>query len=483
MHRGFYVATVLAPLIIGFSCLMFGLFTDYWTKLDYTKIREIEHDHLGESATFVTNKVRFEFPKFSNLFDECNEYKLIEVLEPIRPSSTALLVDEASANKSDEYIFRPNEVGKVEKCLSRDECNEQNPNENGSCFCCKREDGEECCHPRSNLCNGVHNCGDKSDELDNCPLRKVFYSNSWYDNKHKCQRNQYNFVAFIKEALNFGNRFNNQTASGDLCLTRLIKSNNFTVRIFLLRLLTLIGFGACILFTILCFVTVLFVSCCRNLKTQSCASSEQVGNDFNYADSGDDEELSSSSSKLAGCCCQCNCLLCPFVFYSIFSVLAFIFHLAGLVVYIYSLCYVRNAYLIFDSGFQPARITKAYQYNPWLFGVQQIGISFYAVLVSFVFYLIVFISSTCISCRIQMSPAWHGRYTSSYEVLQMQDIVFNNKNLNKKLPVAATKSKSGKKKKEKTLEENLDEFSVNSGDMQGLTRPKTNITAIDNSYE
>ena len=81
-----------------------------------------------------------------------------------------------------------------------------------------------------------------------------------------------------------------------------------------------------------------------------------------------------------------------------------------------------------------------------------------------------------------MSPAWVARHTSSYEVLQMHDIVFNNKKLAK---AEAKKAKKEKKKREESMEEleNVDEFSDASGERQALTRPKTNIQAIDNSYE
>ncbi len=208
-----------------------------------------------------------------------------------------------------------------------------------------------------------------------------------------------------------------------------------------------------------------------------------------YGGAADDEEeqFNNEGAKLSSCCCKCNCLLCPFVFYSTFSILAFVSHLVGIIVYVYQICYIRNAYLIFDVGFQPQQITKAYQYNPWLFGVQEIGVSFYAIMVSFVFYLIMFICSTCITCRIQMSPAWITRHTSSYEVLQMQDITFNNKKLEKK-EKKEKKKREKKEKKEKEKEkpeelDNVDEFSDNSGETQALTRPKTNIQAIDNSYE
>lgn len=509
MHRGFYVATVLVPLVLGSSFLIFGIFTDYWSSLDYSKIKNFPPNSFN-TDTYNLKKIRFEFPKFSSLFDECNEYKIIEVLDPIEVDSLKssnigslqgienILNDNLTTHNQ---VFQPTEVlndnneltsldnnqniqenkDKNEQCLTREECNNLNPNENGSCFCCKKNtlSGEtECCHPRSTLCDGVRNCMGGSDELENCPLKKVFYSHSWYDNKHKCQRNQFNFFSFLRKALDLNERFNSKSTD-NFCLSEILKSENFTIRIFLLRLLTLIGFGFCLLFTILCLITVLFVTCCHNLRDQPKSGSQA---DIGLYGESEEDDFESGSKK--NICCKCNCLLCPFVFFSTFSILAFVFHLFGLIVYVYSICYTRNAHLIFDSGYQPPLITKAYQYNPWLFSVQEFGVSFYSILISFVLYMIMFICSTCITCRIQMSPAWVSRNTSSYEVLQMNDIVYNNKKLEKAEAKKAKKFKK-KEKKEKSVDvENVDEFSDHSGtERQALTRPKTNIQAIDNSYE
>ncbi len=90
-----------------------------------------------------------------------------------------------------------------------------------------------------------------------------------------------------------------------------------------------------------------------------------------------------------------------------------------------------------------------------------------------------------------MSPEWNERNSSSYEVLQMNDIVYNNKKLEKAEKKAAKKAeKLAKKNKKKDEElanvadlENVDEFSDASGEHTALNRPKTNIQAIDNSYE
>lgn len=275
MHRGFYVATVIVPLLLGSGFLLFGIFSDYWISLNYSKVKEFDSASL-KSGTYELKKIRFEFPKFSSLFDECNEYKIIEVLDPVNKASELSMYQSDSANNETNKIFRPSEILRTnseekqqnDECLTKEECNTLNPNENGSCFCCKREtaDGEvECCNPRSSLCDGVKNCVDGSDELQNCPLKKVFYSRSWYDNKHKCQRHQYNFFKFLKKALNLKQRFNAKSTD-NFCLSEIVSSSNFTIKVFMLKLFTLTSFGFCVLFTLLCLITVIFVSCCRNLN-------------------------------------------------------------------------------------------------------------------------------------------------------------------------------------------------------------------------
>ena len=288
MHRGFYVATVLVPLFLGSTFLIFGIFSDYWIRLDYDKIQTLDLSSFN-TETYGLKKVRFEFPKFSSLFDECNEYKVIEVLDPKEVGSLSLsslrLYSEESGNATESQIFIPSESSEDIKdfqfepkkeltedknnyCHTREECNNAHPNENGLCFCCRKNiEGEEkeCCHPRSNLCDGVRHCTDSADELENCPLKKVFYSHSWYDNKNKCQRNQYSFFEFLKKALNLKERFAAKSTD-NFRLAEILKSENFTVRIFILRLITLLSFGFCIIFTILCLITVMFVTCCNNLK-------------------------------------------------------------------------------------------------------------------------------------------------------------------------------------------------------------------------
>ena len=111
MHRGFYVATVLVPLVLGSAFLLFGIFSDYWIRLDYSKIKHFPVDSFN-SETYTLRKIRFEFPKFSSLFDECNEYKIIEVLDPIEVGSlqqSRLSLYNSEVNNQTDQIFNPTE--------------------------------------------------------------------------------------------------------------------------------------------------------------------------------------------------------------------------------------------------------------------------------------------------------------------------------------------------------------------------------------
>ncbi len=80
---------------------------------------------------------------------------------------------------------------------------------------------------------------------------------------------------------------------------------------------------------------------------------------------------------------------------------------------------MRNSYLIYDLDYIPEHLVHAYQYNSWLFDMVKFGISFYAMIIAVLLYLLVFVMSTCISCRIQMSPGWKYRYqtNNSYDLL------------------------------------------------------------------
>ena len=444
MHRGFYVGFVLVPLILGLIFLLFAVSTEYWTSLDYSKTADLERNLsvLGEAKkNYVIKKVRFEFPKYTSLFGECDEYKQIEILEPVNVERIVYLTDGTVNNTIvEKYTSLKNENkygddDEEHKCLSRDECNELSKFNSDVCFCCesisKRGSNDKCCHLRSKMCDGVTNCLDRSDELNDCPIRKLFYSSQYYDNKHNCLRSQYNLVKFTRGLLNHYVFKRDQDPSNQYCLQRLLSSQSYSMRIFTMRLIILFSLLLCVIFTVFGLLTLLCVVCCHNLpssKRKKMSSVDQI-NELNYGGHSDEEasETDNEVKKSKVRCCKCNCLLCPFVFYSIFSFFAFLSIFFALVVYLFSLCYVRNVYLIYDLEFLPDYMTRAYQHNSWLFDIQKFGMSFYALLIAVGFYLISFIATTCISCRIQMSPAWHGRHTESYEVLQMHDIVFNKK--------------------------------------------------------
>lgn len=269
--------------------------------------------------------------------------------------------------------------------------------------------------------------------------------------------------------------------------------NKNSIRIFMFSVASLTCFILCALFSILCMISLIFVSCCLNLREKSEHRGDEETDEMNYghgAPSEEDDEATSLTNKKK--CCSCNCLLCPFVFYSFFAVCSFIFCALGLGIYVFSLCYTRYSYLVNDSDYMPELITQAYQSNPWLFDIQRFGISFYSILISFGFYLLVVIISTCTTCRIQMSPAWKHRHGDSYEVLQMQDLVINSKKIynqdkksekeeakkRKKLEKQAKKDKKSTKSEEEHLTNNMNHQNDNVD-----ISPKTRVLAIDETYD
>ncbi|CAF0781621.1 unnamed protein product [Brachionus calyciflorus] len=481
MHRNIYVGLVVIPLLIALCLLLFSLQTEYWTSLDYSKIKSI---NSYDTNKFQLKKIKFEFPKYTSLFGECDEFKSIEILLPkdnllIEPSPSATSIEFA-----DEHIaLRSNDYDR-NGCISKEECSRLNQNESFSCFCCEKSANhsyDSCCFLKSHLCDGVVNCMDKSDEFENCPIRKLYYAHRYLDNKNKCLRHQYNLYTFFRKVL--GRNFTDENdVNSDFCLRKLLKSTSYSVKIFVLRVLTLLLSILCVIFTVFCLISISFVSCCSDLP--------KANNSNDHLASEEDFEIStmSSSSKK-----KCNCLLCPFVFFSIFSFLSFLSCLIGLCIYLYSLSYARNVYLVYDPEFIPEHISQAYQYNAWLFDIQQLGASFYTYLASFLLYLLVLLTSTCLSCRIQLSPEWKNRHVNSYEVLQMHDIVLNGnakgkrdskqfKKLNREIKANEKEAKRiGKKYKNKNNKSD-DGFSF-SEESNALTSPKTRLTAMDDSYE
>lgn len=111
------------------------------------------------------------------------------------------------------------------------------------------------------------------------------------------------------------------------------------------------------------------------------------------------------------------------MFFSIFVWFAALFALASLAFYLISAYHFKLNYLIYDPVYMPDYVTKAYQYNPWLFDVYTFDASFYTLLAACILYSLALVSAVTISCRIQMSPAWRRRYADSYEVLEMHDLM------------------------------------------------------------
>lgn len=202
MNRCFYVCLVLIPLLIGLSLVIFSLTTEYWTRLDFSKIKALKDS--GERKGLKLKKVKLEFPKFTSLFGECDEFKLIDIWTPVNGHELELLYNLStsygSISNTDSTSTNNNEIKLKQvvyddmECISREKCNQLNKLINGSCFCCS----DQCCLLKSKLCDGVSNCRDRSDESNNCVMRKLYNAVQYYDNKHNCLRHQYNLIEFAK---------------------------------------------------------------------------------------------------------------------------------------------------------------------------------------------------------------------------------------------------------------------------------------------
>jgi hypothetical protein len=169
MHRGFYVGFVLVPLVLGLFFLIFALSTEHWTSLDYSRIRKLSDSELKSqeelSKNYKIKRVRFEFPRYTSLFGECDEYKQIDVLEPANIERIIFLADNSTQIERFNGLLDMDKDGSENKCMSMEECTELNKFNTDSCFCCDRisKNGanEKCCHLKSKMCDGVTNCKDR----------------------------------------------------------------------------------------------------------------------------------------------------------------------------------------------------------------------------------------------------------------------------------------------------------------------------------
>ena len=176
MHRGIHAGVVVVPLIIGLGFLLFAVFTEYWTSLDFSQIKKYDRNNYNNNASdqiikyrnkmYFLKRHRIEFPKYTSLFGECNEYKLVEILEPM-PESSSKSQDSGSApanteptvsssSSSSSSLSTTNLINdpvmeasflKLEQdtCFTREQCQAQLPqqtnsdlNSEFSCFCCSK---------------------------------------------------------------------------------------------------------------------------------------------------------------------------------------------------------------------------------------------------------------------------------------------------------------------------------------------------------
>jgi hypothetical protein len=234
MHRGVPTSIILVPLVIGLGFLIFAMSTEWWTRVDTSKIKNLNNE-LEQSefhSSYVVTKRRFEIPKYLSLYGQCDEIQFLDVLEPINTvkenTSIGIITDKAQLKLSNR-----------DQCLTVEMCEKENGG--SECFCCAStridqvpvqmnllNNGEyddddnpnmdfkndnptitklettdvetlkNCCYPISKRCDGTAQCADQSDELKKCPSYKLFYTTIQYDEKNKCIRHQYKLWDLVK---------------------------------------------------------------------------------------------------------------------------------------------------------------------------------------------------------------------------------------------------------------------------------------------
>lgn len=201
---------VLAPLLLGLSLMIFSLTTEYWTRLDFAKIRhQKELAQNSRSNNLKLKKIKLGLAKYTSLFGECDEFKLLDVWMPAADYELELLYNLTQAeltqtttppteSSSDEPgpVIEATSLRQTDNadCISAEKCAQLNKIVNGSCFCCS----DRCCLLKTKMCDGVSNCRDRSDEAETCPMRRLYFASNYTDNRHNCIRHQYNMWEFAK---------------------------------------------------------------------------------------------------------------------------------------------------------------------------------------------------------------------------------------------------------------------------------------------
>lgn len=237
MAKCFYVCFVLIPLVLGLALMIFALVTEYWTRVDYAKAKhhkELRDGTARSNGVLRLKKIKLSLPKYTSLYGECDdEFQFFDIWMPtvdyeiellynlsqqqqqqqqhqqvvpvVTPSvgsgsvaSSPVVIEEESEHENELNRSRRQVTAAAlmdhDECISTEKCAQLNRILSGACFCCS----DRCCLLKTKMCDGMANCRDKSDEAENCPLRRLYFASRYVDNKYNCIRHQYNLWEFAK---------------------------------------------------------------------------------------------------------------------------------------------------------------------------------------------------------------------------------------------------------------------------------------------